>query len=158
VCEESPYYSAQLGDRIEIRFLTRDPAVSAVRGSNADNAPPIFVFFMFPLFFLLVLSPLYLPPVREVMRARRLYKTGVLAQGKVVFVKKRSLGNWPGWPGNTTADVFVSYQLPEGGPTETVVWCMNDWLVNQFSPGTNVHILLAPNKAARGVLLEAFIR
>jgi hypothetical protein len=158
VCQESPYYSAQVGDRVEIRYLTRDPAVNAIAGIDSGNEPPIFFFTIFPVFFLLLLSPLYLPQLREVVRARRLYKKGTLAEGKVVFVKKRGSGTWPGWAGSSSGDVYVAHQLPSGGRAETVVWCMNDWLVNQLSPGATVRILLPPNKSARGALLEAFLR
>ncbi len=157
VCEDSPYYSAQVGDPIEVRFLTRDPAVNAVAGGDA-NEPPVFLFMIFPVFFLLVLSPMYFPQLREVMRARRLYKRGFLVQGNIIFVKKRSAGTWPGWPGSSPADVYVAHQAPGSGRTETVACCMNDWLVNQLSPGTTVHVLLASNKSERGALLEAFIR
>ncbi len=158
VCEESPYYSAQAGDKIEIRYLRRDPALNSIAGTESENEPPIFLFMFFPLFFLLLLSPLYLPQIREVGYARRLYKTGVLAQGYVVFVKKRSTGNWPGWPGSSTADVYVAHQLSGGGRAETIVRCTNDWLVNQLSAGATVHILLPLDKSKRGALLEAFIR
>jgi hypothetical protein len=157
VCEESPYYSAQTNDRIEVRYLRRDPAVNAIAGDSA-NEPPVFIFMLFPLLFLLLLSPLFLPQLREVMRARRLYHKGLLTQGKVVFVKMRSAGTWPGWPGSSSADVYVAYQSPSGGRVETVAWCTNDWLLNQLSPGATVHILLPAEKAARGALLEAFIR
>ena len=158
VCEESPYYSAQVSDRIEIRYLRRDPTVNAIAGTDSGNEPPVFIFMLFPLFFLLLLSPLYLPQLREVMRARRLYKKGVLTQGTVVFVKMRSAGTWPGWPGSNTADVYVAYQPPSGGRVETVVCCTNDWLLNRLSPSVTVHILLPSEKAARGALVEAFIR
>lgn len=157
VCKESPYYAAQVGDKIAIRYLTRDPSISAVAGTD-DNEPPVFLFMLFPLFFLLVFSPLYLPQIREVMRARKLYKRGTVFQGRVVFVKKRSAATWPGWPGSSTSDVYVAYQSPGGGRAETVVWCTNDWLVNQLPPGASVHILLMPDNPARGALLEAFIR
>ena len=158
LCQASPYYSAQPGDKIEVRYLVRDPSVNAVVGSNADNQPPLFPFLIFPLFFLLIFSPLYLPQLREVLRARRLYKTAALVQGQVVFVKRRNIGSWPGWPGTSSADVFVGYQLPGSGPAETLVSCSNEWLINKLSPGTPVHILLARDKAERGVLLEAYIR
>jgi hypothetical protein len=156
-CEDSPYHSAQVGDKIEIRYLVRDPAVNDVAGSES-NQPPIFVFAFFPMFFLLFLSPLYLPQIREVMRARRLYKKGTLADGRVIFVKKRGGATWPGWPGSGSADVYVAYQIPGGGRAESVAWCSNDWLVNQLSPGTPVRILLSGKKSQRGVLLEAFVR
>ena len=157
VCEESSYYSAQAGDKIAIRYLSRDPAVNAVAGMD-DNEPPVFFFLIFPFFFLAVFAPLYLPQLREVMRARRLYKKGTLVQGKVVFVRRRSSGTWPGWPGSSTSDVYVSYQSPSGAAAETVAWCANDWLINQLSPGSTVHVLLPPDKSSRGALLEAYIR
>jgi len=113
---------------------------------------------IFPLFFLLVFSPMYFPQIREVMRARKLYKYGAVVQGKVIFVKKRNAATWPGWPGSSTADVYVAYQLPSGGRAEIVVSCANEWLLNQLSPGTTVHLLIAQNRTARGALLEAFIR
>jgi hypothetical protein len=154
VCEESPYYSMQAGDRIEIRYLTRDPAVNSMTGTESDGEPPIFVFLVFPLFFILLLSPLFFPQIREVMYARRLYRTGVLTQGQVVFVRKSHTGNWPGWPGSASADIYVAH----GSRAETVVRCTNDWLLNQLSPGSPVHILIPPDQSKRGVLLEAFIR
>lgn len=158
VCEQSPYYSAQVGDEIEIRYLARDPAVNAIPGANPDNEPPLAFVAIFPLFFLLVFSPLYLPQLREVMRVRRLYKTGRLAQGRVVFVKSRNSTRWPGLPLSSTAEVYVAYDLPHGGQGETAVWCSNDWLLHQLSPGMTVHILLPQNGSARGALLEAFLR
>lgn len=158
LCEQSPYYSAQAGDQVQIRYLARDPSANAIVGTNSDNPPPIFLFVIVPLFFLLVFSPLYFPQLREVIRVRRLYKTGVVVQGQVVFVKKRSAGAASGWPGSSTAEVYVTHQLPGGGRAETIVWCGNDWLTNQLSAGTTVHILLPPGKSAGGALLEAFIR
>jgi hypothetical protein len=158
VCEDSPYYSAQDGDRIEIRYLTRDPTLNAIAGTDSGNEPPLALFAIFPLFFVLALSPLYLPQLREVLRARRLYRSGVLASGKVVFVKRRNFGTWPGWPGTTSADVYVAYQRSSGGRAEAIVSCANDWLLNQLSPGAAVHILVPADRSGRGVLLEAFIR
>jgi hypothetical protein len=157
VCEGSPYYDVRQGDRIEVRYLSRDPAVNAIAGTNFDDEPPVLLFLLFPFFFLLILSPLYLPQLREVLRARRLYKTGELAMGEVVFVKRRSLVSWPGWPGSTTADVFVAHDMPGGGRAESVVVSSNDWLLNQLAPGTRVRVLRG-GKSDRGVLLEAYVR
>ena len=158
VCEQSPYYSVLVGDDIGIRYLARDPAVNAIPGAGPDDQPPLVLFAIFPLFFLLIFSPLYFPQLREVMRARRLYKNGVLAKGRVVFVKSRNSGRWPGLPGSRTADVYVGYDLPNGEHAETTVWCSNEWLLNQLSPGTTVHVLLPQDGSARGALLETFIR
>jgi hypothetical protein len=157
LCPESPYYSAREGEKIEVRYLSRDPSLNRVADGNANNEPPIFVFFIFPFFFLIVLSPLYFPQVREVLRARRLYKTAEVIQGQVVFVKRRSVFSWPGWPGSSTADVFVSY-VRAGSRAEVIAACNNEWLLNQLEPGTSVRVLASARKSERGVLLEAYIR
>lgn len=157
LCEGATYYSAEVGERIPIRYLNRDPAINTIAGTD-DNEPPVFLFMIFPLFFLLVFSPLYFPQLREVLRARKLYKRGNVVQGKVIFVKRRNAATWPGFPGSSVADVYVAYQLPSGGRAETVVWCANEWLWNQLSPGATVHLLVGQNQTARGALLEAFIR
>ncbi|MBS0365508.1 MAG: hypothetical protein JSR67_06780 [Proteobacteria bacterium] len=157
VCDGAPYYSVSVGDTIPVRYLERDPAVNNIAGGGS-NEPPIFLFMIFPLLFVLIFSPLYFPQLREVMRARKLYKRGTLIQGQVVFVTKRNTATWPGWPGSSTADVYVSYPSQSGARTETVVWCANDWLINQLVPGAPVHVLLPPGGSTKGALLEAFIR
>jgi hypothetical protein len=60
-CEESQYHSAQVDDKIEIRYLARDPAVNAVIGINSGNEPPVFLFMIFPLFFCLYCRPYTFP-------------------------------------------------------------------------------------------------
>jgi hypothetical protein len=160
VCEESPYYSVQVGDAIAIRYLTRDPAVNEVAGAHTDAPPLAFAFFplFFPFFFLAIFAPLFLPRIREILRARRLYRTGVLAPGKVVFVKKRTLGpQWHGMQGNL-AEVYVAYTQPGGQRAELIAGCCNDWLLNHLEPGAAVHVLHAPGGSARGAILEEFIR
>lgn len=158
VCDQSPYNSLRIGDEVAIRYLARDPTINEIAGANPDTDPPLAFFAIFPLFFVLVFSPLYFPQIREVVRARRLYKTGLLAQGRVVFVKKQNARSWPGFPGSTAGEVYVVHDLPGGGRGETVAWCSNDWLLHQLSPGATVHILLPRDSSTRGVLLEAFIR
>jgi hypothetical protein len=156
-CEDSPYYSAKAGDSIEILYLRDNPGLNSI-ASVDPSEPPLLLFTVFPVFFLLLFSPLFLPQLREVLRARRLYKTGLLVRGQVVFVKKRSFGVWPGWPVSGSFDVYVSQESPGGGRVEIVAWCTNDWLVNRLAPGATVHVLCPPNPSARGALLEAFIR
>jgi hypothetical protein len=161
LCEESPYYSVQVGDAIAIRYLTRDPAVNEVAGAHTDAPPLAFAFFplFFPLFFLAIFAPLFLPRVREILRARRLYRMGVLTQGKVVFVKKRTLGptQWHGMQGNF-AEVYVAYTQPGGQRAELIAGCSNDWLLNHLEPGAAVHVVHAPGGSPRGSILEEFIR
>jgi hypothetical protein len=54
---------------------------------------------IFPLFFLLLFSPMYFPQPLEIMRARRLYRNGPMVQGKVIFAKKRTAATPAGLAG-----------------------------------------------------------
>src|SRR5450631_2356558 len=148
VCEESPYYSATEGDAIPVRFLKSDPIVNALASDGRNQAPPIALFLLMPLFFLAIFGSLFWPSVRDILRARRLFKSGRLASGKVVFVKKGTTPLWPGMTGNMAAEVFIEYQVSGGEKREAVATCRNDWLLNQLTPGTSVHIAYSDDKPA----------
>jgi hypothetical protein len=158
VRQDSAYYSIQPGDTIEVKYLSHDPSVNIINSVDSNNGPPVFLFFFFPVFALLVFTALFLPQLREMTRARRLFRTGHIAIGKVVFVKKTAGFTWPGWPGNAGAEVYVTYHSGTGEQTESRAWCANDWLLQQLVPGISVHIAYRGDTTARVALLEAFLR
>jgi hypothetical protein len=157
VCEESPYYSVSEGEAIEVRYLTSDPTVSALPDSR-NEAPPFALFMFMPAFVLAIFIPMFWPSVREVLRARRLFKTGRLTTGTVLFVKKRMTSVWPGMPGSSASAVYVEFQTSSGARREAVAWCQNDWLMSQLVAGAKVHIACSDEKSANVALLEAFFR
>jgi len=158
LCEESPYYSIGAGDSIEVEYATGNPAINAMRSGARDDSPPFFLIFLMPLFILAMFSPMFVPQIRELLRARRLFRKGNLSVGTVVFVKRRTSAAWPGWPGNSSADVYVKY-CPAGGESrEATAWCPNDWLVYNLVPGATVHLAYTEGKPDRVALLEAFLR
>jgi len=158
LCEQSPYYSANAGEAIEVRYLNSDPTLNTVASERQPEPPPFLFFFFMPFFFLAIFGAMFWPPIRELLRARRLFRKGRLATGQVVFVKKRSMGFWPGMPFNSASEVYIAFSAPGEARREGVASCQNDWLVNQFAPGTDVHIAFSEDKAARIVLLEAYMR
>jgi hypothetical protein len=160
VCEASPYYSVAEGDPVEVKFASGDPSINALaaQGSTNNDAPPLFIFLFFPLFFLAFLAPMFVPQLRELLRVRRAFRNGQLATATVIFVKKRMTSTWPGWPGSSASDVYVAFQTPAGERREAVAWCPNDWLIYNLAPGAKVHIAYNDNKRARVALLEAFLR
>ena len=158
VCEESPYYSAMQGDAIEVRFLKSDPAVNAIRSEGRNEAPPFAFFFFMPVFFLVIFGSMFWPAVREVLRARRLYRNGRLATGKVVFVKRRSTPLWPGLSSFGAAEVYIEFQTSGQEKREVVASCRNDWLIGQLTPGATVHVAYSDEKSGGVALLEAYLR
>ncbi len=158
VCEESPYYSVKQGDAIDVRYLKSDPTVN-VLPSEVRNEPPPFVFFLFmPVFFLGVFGALFWPPIGEVLKARRLFKSGRIATGTVIFVKKRANFLWPGMPGSTTSLVYVEMQSSGGVMSEVAAACHNEWLMNQLAPGATVHVAYSGDKTKDVALLDAYVR
>ena len=110
------------------------------------------------MFILLVFGPLYVPQLRELMRARRAYKNGEIPRAKIVFVKKRVQTTWPGWPGSSSSDVFVRYPSVAGHNREATAFCQNDWLIAQLAPGATVHIAYLESEPTHAVLLENYLR
>jgi hypothetical protein len=157
LCDESPYYAVNEGDTIAVRYLKKDPTVNALPSEGPNQAAPFALFLLMPLFFLAIFGALFWPPIGEVFRARRLYKNGRLATGKVVFVKKRANQIWPGIPGTSASEVYIEFQTSDGN-REGVASCQNDWLINQLVPGAKVHVAYSDDKSAKVALLEAYLR
>jgi hypothetical protein len=158
VCEESPYFSVKEGDAIEVRYLKSDPAVNALP-REVRNEPPPFLFFLFmPVFFLGIFGAMFWPPIREVLRARRLFKLGRIATGRVIFVKRRANFLWPGMPGASASLVYVEIAASSGVTREVAASCQNDWLMNQLAPGATVHVAYLSDKAKDVALLDAYVR
>jgi Protein of unknown function (DUF3592) len=158
VCEEASDFSLEEGDPIKVRYLRSDPAIHDLP-NEARNEPPPLVFFLFmPIFFLAVLGALFWPPIGAVFKARRLFKSGQIATGKVIFVKKRANIGWPGMQSNVASSVYIQMQSPAGGLREVVAPCHNDWLLSQLTPGTSVHVAYKGEVAKEVALLDAYIR
>jgi hypothetical protein len=95
--------------------------------------------------------------VSQVMRDRRLFTTGIVAPGTVVFVKPRSNGSWPGWPPPTRFEVFVNATMPTGGEREVCAFCDNQWLLAHLAPGADVTVVCHPT-APKAMLVENYAR
>jgi hypothetical protein len=158
LCEQSPYYSVNAGEAIEVRYLKSEPTLNALASERQQEPPPLLFFFFMPFFFLAIFGAMFWPPIRELLRARRLFRNGRLAVGKVVFVKKRATGFWPGMPFNSAAEVYIAFSAAGEPKREGVAACQNDWLVNQLTPGTDVHVAYSDDTSAKVALLEAYIR
>jgi len=158
LCEQSPYYSINPGEAIEVRYLKSEPTLNVLASERQQQPPPLVLFIFMPVFFLAIFGAMFWPPIRELLRARRLFRNGRLAIGKVVFVKKRATGFWPGMPFNSASEVYIAFSAAGEPKREGVASCQNDWLVNQLAPGTDVHVAFSDDQSAKVALLEAYIR
>lgn len=159
VYPDSPYWSVGQGSTVPVKYLSSDPSTNALAGTRNTNAPPVFVFFFFPLIALAAISQLFLPQLQALRQARRLFKNGQLATGTVVYVRRRFTSMRTSTMSIGAADVFISFRLPTtGAQQEGKAWCMNDWLLQHLAPGTAVHIVYDPNSPDKLALLETFLR
>jgi len=158
LCGQSPYYSISSGEAIEVRYLKSDPNLNALASERQQEPPPLVFFIFMPFFLLAIFGAMFWPPIRELLRARRLFRNGRLAVGKVVFVKKRATGFWPGMPFNSASEVYIAFSGAGEPKREGVASCQNDWLVSQLRPGTDVHVVFSDDGSAKIALLEAYVR
>jgi hypothetical protein len=157
-CEESPYFSLKEGDPIAVRYLRSDPAIHDLPNDARNQPPPFMFFFFMPMFFLAIFGALFWPPIGAALKARRAFKSGRIATGKVVFVKRRGNSGWPGMQSNAASSVYIEIQSPAGATREVVAPCHNEWLVNQLAPGASVHVASIGDRGNEVALLDAYIR
>lgn len=158
VCPTSPYHSTQPNQTVPVKYLASDPSVNLIAGEGEADPPLYLAMFLFPLFGLLMFSPMFLPPILQLLRDRRIFRLGRIAQGKVVFVKQLTGASWPGFPFTSTSEIFVSFQLASGEGAEARALCRNEWLVHHLPAGASIHIAYLKNRPSRVVLLEAYVR
>ena len=158
LCESSPYFMVRQGDAVEVLFVESDPAVNAIRDGNENGHTPLFIFLFIPVIVLALFSQMYWPQLREVWRARRLFRYGQMTTANVLFVKPHSTNSWPVVPGDRASEVFLEYESRTGKRCEAVAWCQNDWLIGLLTYGTKVHIAYKDDKPEKVALLECFLR
>ncbi|NNN06064.1 MAG: hypothetical protein HKL90_09220 [Elusimicrobia bacterium] len=74
--------------------MPSNPAVNELLGNSATNAPPLILFLIFPVFGFLVFAPMFVPQIKQLLQARRIFKNGRIAKGSVLFVKRKPTGLW----------------------------------------------------------------
>jgi Protein of unknown function (DUF3592) len=156
VCVGSPYDGVLLGDSVPVVYVKSKPAINALADANNTNPAVFLSLAIFPLFGLFVLAPLIWPRISQLRTDRKLFCTGSLVKGRVVFVAAGRDSPWgPGWSFPTRGAVFVAAQLRSGGEQEVKAACTNHWLLGQLAPGSEVNVCVKGNKA---VLLENYFR
>jgi hypothetical protein len=152
------YASLQPADSVAVVYVDGDPGTNAVvEGRTVKNAPPWPVVFIFPLFILAFMGPMFWPVISRLLQDRRLFRTGIVVPGTVVFVSPRNPIKWPGWPGAARSDVFVAVKLPTGSEREVRAACDNEWLLSHLPPGAEVTVACHPT-GSRAALLESYLR
>jgi hypothetical protein len=154
-CLGSTYAGVRPGDSIPIVYVKADPAINAIAGS-LNTSPAFFLpVLLFPLFALFFFAPLFWPRFAQLRKDRRLFQSGSLATGRILFVSTQNETAWPGWPSPTRAEVFVAARLRSGEEREVRAVCTNDWLLMHLHPGTEVNLCI---KGSNAVLLENYAR
>lgn len=155
-CDSGPYAGAQPGDAIPVRYAKKEPTNNEIAGKEGGQDPPWIFFVFFPLMGLLFFAPLFWPSISRIINDRKLFRTGALARGRVVFVSQRESMRWPGWPGTTQHDVYIQVEVA-AGMKEVRAACGNDWLLQQLRAGAEVTVAYRPD-VEQAALLENYLR
>jgi hypothetical protein len=156
ICPPSAYTDVQPGDTVPITYVESDPTTSAVTGTRRDGVADFLIALVVaPLLIGLVFLAVYWPLARENVRDRKLFRTGELAKGKVVYIKDRR----DIWSQSITrmssAEVYVRARFESGGEREVVAKCTNEWLLANLPPGAEVHVCAVGERA---MLIESYLR
>ncbi len=154
--ETSPLQNLARGAALEISFDKTNPqnSVPAFENAAQENFPwPLFL--LFPLMAAFFFLPFFFPQLRAVFLARKLFTRGVLATGKILFVKVNAMQT-PVMPGGSS-QIFYEWPDQKGVIQRGSMKCDNMWLVLQFHSESAVVVAYNPKKPAQSILLEPFI-
>jgi hypothetical protein len=156
VCDASAYRDLKPGDPIPVQYLVADPSVNDIPGTG--EPPPFLFFLVFPIVGLFVFVRICYPAISQLLRGRRIFKTGLLTRGTILFVKDQAV-RWPSnFPGIGASTIFVTFTTRSGERIEARTSCSNRWLLQHLGPGAEVHVGYLSEKPEKAILLEAYIR
>jgi hypothetical protein len=145
------------GDKVTVVYLPQTPSVSNI-ASNVDvNRPPIEVFLLMPLFFLLVFSPGFFPGISRILKHRKLYKTGTWVQGNLIYIKEGKGQFIPGMSA-PSATLYFEFCTADGTMVETQIVFKNTWLLNNLQSDQTLNVIYQPTKPTNAFVVEVYIR
>ena len=128
LCAGSPYAGVREGESVPVVYVKSKPELHGIAGSPKTSAEFPLPVLLFPFFALLVFVPLFWPRYAQLLRDRKLYRTGpVLARGKVVFIAREQSQSWPGWPTSTRSTVYIQVQGATLGSLRAVSALTTGW-------------------------------
>lgn len=151
----SPLSMQRVGNSFEIAFDPSRPQHNFPASQVAQDEVPWFVFVIFPLFFGAFLLPLFLPQLRTLWLARRLFARGVLTTGRMKIVKNAPMPT-PFMPFGSH-QVFYEFDDENGQCHRGTMRCDNSWLAMQWKPESPVVVAYNPRKPRQNIILEPFV-
>jgi hypothetical protein len=158
VCKGSVYFNIQKGDSIPIIFDPHEPSFNGIEGILGRDEPPLLIFIVFPVFFLLILVPFFWPSIRQHHKSRNIFGKGIITEGAIVFVKRKGGSSFFHFAPFTKFQIFYKYRLENGSLIESNMLSDNDWIVNRLDVGSAVHVAYIETKPRDSVILDFYLR
>ncbi|MES9816526.1 MAG: DUF3592 domain-containing protein [Candidatus Thiodiazotropha sp.] len=157
-CENSMYSSLGVGDNLPIIYDPKKPSFNGIEGELGKKQPPFVIFMVFPLIFLLIIFPMFLPNLKQVITARSIFKKGQITKGEILFVGRKKLSTVINFKGVASLEIFYSYETNKGDRVESKVNTDNDWLANKLAVGSPVTVVYIESKPKRSIILDFYYR
>jgi hypothetical protein len=157
-CRDTLYASLKSGDSVPIVYDPKDPSYNGIEGELGKNDPPILIFFIFPLFFLLIFAPMLAPNIKQIKNARTIFKKGIITRGKIVFIGQKKPASSFNFKGFTNMEVFYSFNTLDGKTIEAKVSTDNRWLANKLELGSIITVSYMERRPKKSIILDFYYR
>ncbi len=158
LCSSSKYSSVKVGDSIPIIYDPDDPTFNGIEGELGDNGAPLIIFLIFPLFIILFLAPMLLPSLRQINKARSIFKRGIIVNGEIIFVKRNKNMNAFNVKSFSNMEVFYRFNSSDDLPVEGKMNTDNDWLMNKLDIGSSIKVAYLKDKPNKSIILQCYYR
>lgn len=158
MCTDSPYSDLIVGDSIPVSYDPDDPSFNGIEGELGKNKPPFFIFAFFPLMAMMFFVPSLFPNLKQVRKARSIFRKGHISQGEIVFVKRRKSVTPFEFKSSPGMEVFYQFTDDKGNRIESHMSMDNDWLVNRWAIGSGITVSYIKGKPQKSIILDGFYR
>ncbi len=157
-CQGNIYSSLKVGDSLPIVYDPEEPSFNGIEGELGKNVPPLFIFILFPLIFLLAFAPMVMPNIKQIIEARSVFKKGVITKGEIIFIRRKRFTNIFNFKFLTNMEVYFRFSTVNGETVESKITTDNDWLSNKLETGSPVTVAYMEKKPRNNMILEFYYR
>lgn len=154
VSNTSVYSSLNVGDSLPIIYNPKDPGFNGIEGELGKNEPSFFPFISILFIIVLIITAVQMPNIMQFLKARSIFKKGIITNGRIVFVsRKKLLGNNKG-----LSNQIVSYRFEtlDGKTIDAKMPTDNDWLTSKLEIGSSVTVVYIEGKPKKSIILDFY--
>ena len=101
---------------------------------------------------------MFLPNIKQIFKARSIFKEGQITEGEIVFIGRKKFSIASNFKAGSNLEVFFSFEIKTGKRIESMISTDSDWLVCKLEGGSPVTVAYLEAKPKISIILDFYYR